>query len=46
VPGHAVIPELNIQEYRADKVRWKEVAKALAKIASRNIVRTPVDTGK
>src|SRR5207245_2581933 len=45
VPGHAVIPELNIVEYRSDKNRLRMVMKRLAEIASRGIVHTPSDAG-
>ena len=41
VPGHAVLPELNIVNYQADKPRCKTVQKQLAEIASRNIVHRP-----
>jgi hypothetical protein len=40
-PGHAVIPEMTAQAYQANKVVWKEKQKALAQVASANIVLTP-----
>ena len=41
VPGHAVVPELNIESCRADKPRCKTLQKQLAESASRNIVHRP-----
>ena len=41
VPGHAVIPELNIVNCKADRVRCKTLQKQLAEIASRKIIRRP-----
>lgn len=41
VPGHAVIPEMNNQDYQQNKVAGKERQKKLAEIASANIVRHP-----
>jgi hypothetical protein len=40
-PGHAVLPELNINAFNSDRLRWKEVLKQLAELASRNIVHRP-----
>ena len=40
-PGHAVIPELNWQAYRADKQRLKQIQLELAKLASAAIVHQP-----
>jgi hypothetical protein len=42
VLGHSVVPQLNSTEYPKDKPRWKDMQKALAEIASRNIVHCPV----
>lgn len=41
VAGHAVIPELNIVDVKADKDKWRDVQKALAALANKNIVRPP-----
>lgn len=41
VPGHAVIPELNIAAYLSNKSAWKVVFKQLAERASRDIVHRP-----
>lgn len=41
VPGHAVLPELNIVAWKADKARWRAIQAQLAAIASGNIVRPP-----
>jgi hypothetical protein len=41
VPGHAVLPELNVADWKADKARWRVVQSQLAAIASGNIVRAP-----
>lgn len=43
VPGHAVIPELNALEYRADKDRLRAIMRKVAEIAAGNIVRMPAD---
>jgi hypothetical protein len=40
-PGHAVIPEMNLETYNRDKAAGKELQKKLAEIASRNIVLRP-----
>ncbi|MBA4067590.1 MAG: hypothetical protein C0501_28575 [Isosphaera sp.] len=45
VPGHAVLPELNITDWKADKPRWRVVQKELARIASARVVRPPVGVG-
>jgi hypothetical protein len=39
--GHAIIPELSWQAYRADKQRLKQVQLELAKLASAAIVHQP-----
>lgn len=41
VPGHAVLPELNIVAWKADRARWRKVQQELAVIASRYVVRGP-----
>lgn len=38
LPGHAVLPELNVLNAKADKVRWRTVQKQLAAVASRNVI--------
>ncbi len=38
VPGHMLIPELNLSSYNAKKARWKPIQFELAKLASRDIV--------
>lgn len=43
VPGHAVIPELNIVAVDGDRIRWKTVQIALAQIAARNLI-PPADS--
>lgn len=39
--GHAIIPELTWQAYRADKQRLKQIQVELAKLASAAIVHQP-----
>lgn len=41
VVGHAVIPELNTADYRANKTAWKLVQRELAELASRDLVHSP-----
>lgn len=41
VPGHAVLPELNVVDWKADKARWRVVQTRLAALASKYIVRPP-----
>jgi hypothetical protein len=41
VPGHAVVPEMNINSYTINRVRWKEIFKRQAELASRNIIYRP-----
>ena len=41
VPGHAVIPELNIVAFQANKQHWRVVMTKLAELASREIIREP-----
>lgn len=41
VPGHAVLPELNITMCLADRAICRAIQKQLAMIANRNIVRAP-----
>lgn len=41
VPGHAVLPELNITLCQADRAKCRAIQKQMATIANRNIVRTP-----
>jgi hypothetical protein len=43
VAGHAVVPELNILTFKAEKERWRKVMKLMAVIASRNVVHAPTD---
>lgn len=38
VPGHAVIPELNIVAVDADRTRWKAVQIALAQLAAKRLI--------
>ncbi|MBI3821687.1 MAG: hypothetical protein HY289_03295 [Planctomycetes bacterium] len=42
VPGHIVIPELNIIDYKRDKARFTPIKLRLAEAASENIVRRPI----
>ena len=42
VPGHVVIPELNISDYLADKAKLTPIKKRLAEVASDNILRRPL----
>jgi hypothetical protein len=46
VPGHVLVPELNIDAYKADKGRWKAVQRGLAELASRRVVYSPPDAGE
>jgi hypothetical protein len=39
--GHAVIRELSIANYENDKVRWRPILLALAKLASKSIIFGP-----
>lgn len=41
VAGHAVLPELNIVSWKADKNRGRELQKQLAALANAAVVRTP-----
>jgi hypothetical protein len=41
IPGHAVLPELNIVDFKQDRNRWVEVSKTLAMLANQNIIRRP-----
>jgi len=41
IAGHAVIPELNVTAFVANRNYWKAVAKDLARLAAGNIVRAP-----
>jgi hypothetical protein len=41
VPGHVVVPELNIVDYTADKARFTPIKLRLAEVASENILRRP-----
>jgi hypothetical protein len=41
VPGHAVLPELNIVATTAAKPRWRIIQKQLAALANDRIVRPP-----
>ena len=41
VPGHAVLPELNITAFQTDRVNCRQLQTRLAGIANRNIVRGP-----
>jgi hypothetical protein len=43
VPGHAVLPELNIVNCKTDKTRWRGVQKQLANLASKSVVQKPKD---
>lgn len=45
IPGHALIPELNCNDYQADKVRWEPVLQRLAELASADIVHEATDLG-
>lgn len=41
VTGHALIPELSLENCQREKTRWREVQLRLAELASRNIVILP-----
>jgi hypothetical protein len=41
VPGHSVLPELNILDWKADKARWRVIQTRLAEIACGYLVRPP-----
>jgi len=41
VPGHAVLPELNITAHKTDKAKWRDIEKQLALLANARIVRAP-----
>jgi hypothetical protein len=45
-PGHAVIPELSLPAYEADKQRLKQILFELAKLASADIVHRPARSGR
>jgi hypothetical protein len=42
VPGHVVMPEINIADYKADKNRFASLKLDLADIASKNFIRLPI----
>ncbi len=42
VPGHVVVPEINIADYTADKSRFTPIKLRLAEVASENIIRRPL----
>jgi hypothetical protein len=42
VPGHVVVPEINITDYSANKARFTPIKLRLAEVASENILRRPV----
>jgi hypothetical protein len=42
VPGHVVIPEINIADYTANKARFTPVKQRLAEVASENVLRWPM----
>jgi hypothetical protein len=44
VPGHVLVPEVNITDYAADKARFTPIKLRLAEAASANILRRPGDT--
>lgn len=41
VPGHAVLPELNIGASKAAKAKWRDTQKLMAALANIRIVRVP-----
>lgn len=41
VPGHVVVSELNITDYKSDKARFTPLKLRLAEVASENIIRRP-----
>jgi hypothetical protein len=41
VPGHVVVPEINITDYAADKARFAHIKLQLAEVASANIICRP-----
>jgi hypothetical protein len=41
LPGHSVLPELNIVNWKADKAHWRDIQKLLAALANDHIVRRP-----
>jgi hypothetical protein len=41
VPGHVVVPEINITDYLADKAPFTPIKLRLAEAASENIIRRP-----
>jgi hypothetical protein len=43
VPGHVVVPEINITDYSADKARFTPIKLRLAEVASENMVHRPGD---
>ena len=42
LPGHAVLPELNIIAANSDRQGTSNIQQALAKLANRNVIRRPV----
>jgi hypothetical protein len=44
IPGHVVVPEINITAYMADKARFTPIKLRLAEVASENIIRRPLGT--
>lgn len=38
VPGHAVIPEMNIVAVKANRKYWKEIELKLVELAMRNLI--------
>ena len=45
VAGHVVVPEINIDDYSADRANFATIKLRLAETASENIIRRPVDAG-
>ena len=41
IPGHVVVPELNAEDYSANKSKFAALKQKLAELASENIVRRP-----
>ncbi len=41
LPGHCLVPELNIESVKADKARWRDITKKLAVLASQNVIANP-----
>lgn len=44
VPGHVVVPEINVTDYLANKARFASIKLRLADVATENILRRPVST--